>query len=984
MPEAACLHIQTRDTEPVRVVELSGVLVRVGRASFCEIRLSDAGVAEEVCHLRRRGSSWHLVPVASPGTVSIEGRAVDKSRLLPFGVSFRVGESWLTLRPNVASPPEWGNAQAPLTVDVAVVREPTSEAFRESPRPAAPTSAAAARATFGTGGLGGESDADHLSGWKARKAKREGRVQATQDDQPWEARWRALGERLRSGAEAPAVPATPAQRPAEWEKVDVPKRQTGNTHASTRRPGPSSKRVPRPAPTPPGYPSVQPVDPPTARAGNDHPPFRGAPATAPSHELVPFRSPLAEPLPIPLIPAELPSVAYRPVSAPPKTSEFRDPVTIAPEPTRSVDLDASAPVYPSSTGPADDAPVDLQELARPEIKVPEELPTVVETAETVIQAGADAEPGPEEGVDQGLEVVGEGLAEPVFTQARHAHVARFFLVNPLPSNEPQPSLSDPEACLDAREALLVEPLASVKQVASQGEPSTDETPDVNEQPQGRNAQDVSFKRSENLDSKVGRAGHSRGAATRRSRPAREAPRPAPVEPAKKTAPSTGEAGFRQAAVEAQPRPLPESLDGPRERRSGGEAPSQEWPSARDILAAHGVNRPRDQAPTRKRTVAAPPIGPVPSVHQVPDHWSLPLWAGWLPLVLVTISTGVIGIALSWTWSFDAKAADLAADLLAARKPGAQGTVDLELAPGMSWWQTSSGTLSRWGTAIARIPGDQSRVDASSFIDSAATATTFDSSARYVLARAESPGGAQTPLARSLGLSRDVVSLAWSGHQLFKAGKRDAALKAYRSALELAARVELSRLGSPVVLEEDQVQRFALPGEHLIGVVLRDMISHTEWSYADWSGALPETSVPYVVAARLLREHARADSDAALDAVAAHTKGAAQAGPRGAIQVAALAEAYVLRADWTNAEATYKEAIERMPVEVARRSWWFNLADVERHLNNDRKRQEALEAAKSTAQSDEITRHALELQKGSGYRTDQVAARKKGIAKDATP
>src|SRR6185312_12492225 len=179
-------------------------------------------------------------------------------------------------------------------------------------------------------------------------------------------------------------------------------------------------------------------------------------------------------------------------------------------------------------------------------------------------------------------------------------------------------------------------------------------------------------------------------------------------------------------------------------------------------------------------------------------------------------------------------------------------------------------------------------------------------------------------------------------------------------------------------------RFGLPGENLIGLVVRDMISHTEWSYADWSSALPGSRLALLVAARMLREHARADSDAALDSIIAQAKAVPPPGAQGAIQVAALAEAYVLRADWTNAEAAYKEAIDRMPVDLARRSWSFNLADVERHLNNDRKRQEALEAAKSTAQSDEVSRHALELQKGSGYRTEQVVARKKGTTKDATP
>src|SRR6266446_2923841 len=57
MPETACLHIQARDSDPIRVVELAGVSVRIGRASYCEVRLPAPELADEECCLRRRGAT---------------------------------------------------------------------------------------------------------------------------------------------------------------------------------------------------------------------------------------------------------------------------------------------------------------------------------------------------------------------------------------------------------------------------------------------------------------------------------------------------------------------------------------------------------------------------------------------------------------------------------------------------------------------------------------------------------------------------------------------------------------------------------------------------------------------------------------------------------------------------------------------------------------------------------------------------------------
>ena len=123
MPETACLHIQARDSDPIRVVELPGSSVRIGRASYCEVRLTEPDLADEECRLRRRGGIWQLVPSRAAGFVWIDGRSVEATCPLPFDVPFRVGEHWLTLRPTGSASPEWRAYKTPAPTASTVVRE---------------------------------------------------------------------------------------------------------------------------------------------------------------------------------------------------------------------------------------------------------------------------------------------------------------------------------------------------------------------------------------------------------------------------------------------------------------------------------------------------------------------------------------------------------------------------------------------------------------------------------------------------------------------------------------------------------------------------------------------------------------------------------------------------------------------------------------------------------------------------------------------
>jgi hypothetical protein len=79
MPESTCLHIQDQESGPIRVVDIPWISVRIGRAAFCEVRLTADDLADEACRLYRRGRTWHLVPAGSRAKIVIEGRSVESA-----------------------------------------------------------------------------------------------------------------------------------------------------------------------------------------------------------------------------------------------------------------------------------------------------------------------------------------------------------------------------------------------------------------------------------------------------------------------------------------------------------------------------------------------------------------------------------------------------------------------------------------------------------------------------------------------------------------------------------------------------------------------------------------------------------------------------------------------------------------------------------------------------------------------------------------
>ncbi len=349
---------------------------------------------------------------------------------------------------------------------------------------------------------------------------------------------------------------------------------------------------------------------------------------------------------------------------------------------------------------------------------------------------------------------------------------------------------------------------------------------------------------------------------------------------------------------------------------------------------------------------------------------MPLWLGWPAAMAAAVVVGAVGVILSWTWSRDAFAAGQVANRLAAGGTPLAPLPETIARPDGAWWKTTAAGLVHWAFYLDRAeagkPGTAEEVEA--LLETASRASPVEPQALFARARPAGGAGREVTLFRELGLSRDVVALAWAGHQLLAAGKEEPALRVYREALEMAGRAELSRLGAPAFDDDPQVRRYALPHEALIGAVVRDMAEADRWTFSEWSRALPPFAVAPLVAARLLREKGRPDdADRVLDTILATAEPAPPAGPSAAVHLAAQAEALALKSRWDEAEDRYRRAIELMPDDATRRAWWINLAEIAQRLNDEAKRQKALEMARGRDAGDEVARRAVEMLKYSGAR-----------------
>jgi hypothetical protein len=371
---------------------------------------------------------------------------------------------------------------------------------------------------------------------------------------------------------------------------------------------------------------------------------------------------------------------------------------------------------------------------------------------------------------------------------------------------------------------------------------------------------------------------------------------------------------------------------------------------------------------------------MPTVAQEPSSWSVPLWLGWVPAAVATVVLGGLTTLGAWLWSIEALHSGVVANRLAGSGPRLEPLPAWVTPPNDRWWATTPGHLMLWALWFDRTASEPAAFEeARARLEAAARVAPLQAPVRYALTRLDPGVGALRP---SLALSRDVLPLAWTAHQLRAAGKKGAAARAYRAALELAAQADLSRLAAPSYIDDTQVRRYALPAEELIGPIVRDMADSADWTYAEWSAALSASAVVRLAAVRVLRERGSPEADAVLEALLSDdgngngnaSSTAVSQGAADAVAIAAHAEALALKQRWSDADQRYRQAIDLMPDSTFRRSWWMNLAEIALRQNDESGRQKALEAARGNDPNDEITRRAVELLKYYGVRPERSDGR----------
>ncbi len=227
-------------------------------------------------------------------------------------------------------------------------------------------------------------------------------------------------------------------------------------------------------------------------------------------------------------------------------------------------------------------------------------------------------------------------------------------------------------------------------------------------------------------------------------------------------------------------------------------------------------------------------------------------------------------------------------------------------------------------------------------------------------------GEPSPIA-AMGLSRDVAALALTARTLKRGGKAEAALRAYRTALELAASSDPSRLDPPAFDDDPQVRRFRLPHEAIVGGVIRDMIEAGDWCFSAWSSALPARAVVRLAAAKILREKGDTDAERALGLVLAEDLDLPASTGMAAEELAARGEALALTERRREAAERYREAIAMTDDDATRRRWRLALAEVLTPLGESSERATLLEAAKASDPTDDVTRKAVEAQQFAGLK-----------------
>src|SRR5262249_43614447 len=171
-------------------------------------------------------------------------------------------------------------------------------------------------------------------------------------------------------------------------------------------------------------------------------------------------------------------------------------------------------------------------------------------------------------------------------------------------------------------------------------------------------------------------------------------------------------------------------------------------------------------------------------------------------------------------------------------------------------------LAHWAIYLSRFDGERGRPidEIALLLERALEVSPLNPTARLAYAQLQPPGPGSAISIRSLGLSRDVPSLAWTARKLLAAGARDAALRLYGQALTVAIPQQSCRPLVARFSEDPSVPRYLLPGEEPIREVVRELAATRQWTTTEWLEILPDSALVRLAAARLLREQGQPEAE----------------------------------------------------------------------------------------------------------------------------
>lgn len=408
--------------------------------------------------------------------------------------------------------------------------------------------------------------------------------------------------------------------------------------------------------------------------------------------------------------------------------------------------------------------------------------------------------------------------------------------------------------------------------------------------------------------------------------------------------------------------IPRALAAP---EASGQRRGFDLPSVSEVLTASAPPPPRGR-PCSDRASISRRADAVPTQALAPASWRPPLWLVWLPTAAVQLALGLAASFLAFIWAADSFNASVVIQRLAASPEPLSKEKPLPTSvqpPEPRWWRTTPAHLNAWATYLGRSSLiDDGAELAKNLLDGAVRISPIDPAARLTRAQTRDSTKLAATLPEHLGLSRDVVSLAWSARALRSAGKQDAAIHLYRQAMEVNCGETSLRYSHPELDETQNTQRYLLPGESGALTILGELAADSDGRLPEWSQVIPSGSVAMLSAARLLQERGRSEAAAILNKLVDAAEGAGPASGDGpAIREAILGEALALLARWNESKRHYLLAVNQADNDTMKRMWAYNLVTIAHRAGDEAVKRLALRSAKGVAAGDEIRRRSQELE-----------------------